>query len=748
MNRTYYAHSGNKPDKSDWQTLSDHLNKVSCLAAENARYFDAEILAKNAGILHDLGKYTDEFQKRLEGGKRVDHATAGAKIAVQKWGHFGKLLAYIIAGHHAGLANGIDGGDNRSTLDDRLKKVIPKLEKIWEEEIELPDQLSFPSIKSVENLEGFQFAFLIRMLFSCLVDADFLDTEKFYLELAGQQQKRGTHPSLKELQQALDNHLENLRNKAVSNSPSTVNDLRQEVLIYSRKQALLSPGLFSLTVPTGGGKTFTSMAFALDHAIKNHLRRIIYVIPFTSIIEQNAGEFRKAFISLGDDIVLEHHSAFDDAKFKGKEETKNKLRLAMENWGAPVVVTTAVQFFESLFADRTSKCRKLHNITGSVIILDEAQMLPLKLLRPTMAAIDELARNYKCSVVLCTATQPALLDSDEFYNGFKKVREIAPNPKKLYTKLDRVTVRHIGTQTDEQLVEWIQNNEQILVIVNNRRHARALFDLIGDNKDHYQLTTLMCAKHRRKVLKEIRGKLKNREPCKVISTSLIEAGVDVSFPRLMRAEAGLDSIAQAAGRCNREGEAKKEDSEVLIFTSPEWKAPPEIDQYAASMRHVLRNHKGNLLAPEAIKAYFEDVYWRKDKVGELDAKKLLETHRNHYAKLTFPFQTIAKEYRIIESYMHPIIIPYDKKSEDLIKKLRYSEFVGSTARELQPYLVQVPEQAFFALKSAGIGIIAPIQPERFGEQFWELVNFDHLYSEGAGLNWDDPYFIDSEKSVM
>ncbi len=743
QSRIYYAHSGNNPDKSDWQLLSDHLQNVSSIAAKNARYFDAEILAKIAGLLHDIGKYTEGFQNRLEGGKRVDHATAGAQIAVTKWGRFGKLLAYIIAGHHAGLANGIDSGENRSTLGDRLNKTILELDKIWEEEVEIPNELSFPPIKSAENLGGFQFAFLIRMLFSCLVDADFIDTEKFYLELDGKQQKRGDHPSLQKLQQVLNSHLEDLGNKAVSSSPGIVNNLRQEVLDYSRKQALLSPGLFSLTVPTGGGKTLTSMAFALDHAIEYQLRRVIYVIPFTSIIEQNAKVFRDVFKELGDDIVLEHHSAFDDENFKGRDETKDKLRLAMENWDAPVVVTTAVQFFESLFADRTSKCRKLHNITGSVIILDEAQMLPLKLLRPTMAAIDELARNYQCTIVLCTATQPALLHSDEFFGGFKNVREIAPDPTELYTALDRVTVRHIGSQTDDQLAERIKRKDQILVIVNNRRHAHALCELIGADKSHYHLTTLMCAAHRRKVLFDIREQLKAGNPCKVISTSLIEAGVDVDFPMVMRAETGLDSVAQAAGRCNREGSKLKEDSEVLIFTSPEWKAPPELDQYAASMRHVMRNHEDDLLAPKAIKAYFKDVYWRKD--GELDAKKLLKTHRDHHAKLTFPFQTIASEYRIIESYMHPIIIPYDKKAEVLIAKLRYSEFVGSIARELQPYLVQVPEQAFFALKSAGA--IEIVQPDQFGDQFWKLINRD-LYSEEAGVNWDDPYFINSDKLVI
>lgn len=743
MNRTYYAHSGNNPDKSDWQLLPDHLKKVSCIAAENARYFDATMLAETAGLLHDIGKYTEAFAKRLEGGKRVDHATAGARIAIKKWGHFGKLLAYIIAGHHAGLANGIDAGENRSTLDDRLKKIIPELDEVWMEEIVLPNQLLFPSFELTKDFEGFQCAFLVRMLFSCLVDADYLDTEAFYLKLEGKQQKRGNPQSFQKLQKALDSHLEDLAKKATNHSPGTVNHLRQKVLDYSRSQALLTPGLFSLTVPTGGGKTLTSMAFALDHAVKHQMRRVIYVIPFTSIIEQNANVFREVFKEIGDDIVLEHHSAFDDAKFDNREETKDKLRLAMENWDAPVVVTSAVQFFDSLFADRPSKCRKLHNITGSVIILDEAQMLPLKLLRPTMAAIDELAKNYRCSVVLCTATQPALLESDKFHNGFKKVREIAPEHLQLYTKLDRVTVKYIGIQTDYQLAEMINEKAQILIIVNNRRHASVLFEQIGANKNHYHLTTLMCAAHRRKVLAKIRKQLKAGNSCKVISTSLIEAGVDVDFPVVMRAETGLDSVAQAAGRCNREGLKPKKESEVLIFTSPEWKAPPELDQFAASMRHVMRNHEGDLLSPNAINAYFKDVYWRKG--DELDAKRLLKTHGDHYARLTFPFQTIANDYRMIESYMHPIIIPYDEKANKLIKELRYAQFVGGIARQLQPYLVQIPQRAFIALKTAGV--IAAIQPDKFGDQFWELISND-LYSKEAGINWKNPGFMEPNNSVV
>ncbi len=742
MDKIYYAHSGRDPKKSDWQRLADHLIRVASLAGENAFYFGAEQLAELCGLLHDLGKYSEAFAKRLEGGKRVGHATAGAKVANEMWPHLGKLLAYVVAGHHAGLANGIDPGDGRATLNDRLERTIPALDEVWKAEIRLPEHPIFPAFKPAEN-PGFQAAFLVRMLYACLVDADYLDTERFYLGLEGKPQRRGEHPPLEALRERLGHHLDGLLAKNAHCDPESVNGLRGRILRYARSQAQLEPGLFSLTVPTGGGKTLTSMAFALDHAIAHGQRRVIYVIPFTSIIEQNAGVFRELFKALGEDIVLEHHSTFDDSGFDWREETKDKLRLAMENWDAPVVVTTAVQFFESLFADRSSKCRKLHNITGSVIILDEAQMLPQKLLRPTMAGIDELARNYRCTVVLCTATQPALRRSDEFHNGFEQVRELAPEPERLYRQLDRVSVRHIGVQTDEQLTERLCASRQILVIVNNRRHARSLYDNIGAGDGHFHLTTLMCAKHRKAKLEIIRQRLHDGEPCKVVSTSLIEAGVDVDFPQVMRAESGLDSIAQAAGRCNREGKQDKTASEVLIFSSPDWPAPPGLEQQAASMRMVLRNHEGDLLSPAAIRAYFRDLFWRDQ--DRLDAKKLLPMHREHYERLSFPFQTIANEYRIIESFMRPIIIPFDKEAEQWIERLHHAEFVGGLAKRLQPYLVQVPERVFHTLKSAGA--IAEIGPDRFGGQFWELIHLG-LYDDEAGLNWDDPNHINAEQCVV
>ena len=758
--KMYFAHSGSQSDHSDWQPLPGHLFAVGELAGTNATYFSAELFARLTGLLHDFGKYSSEFKRRLTGENiRVDHATAGAKIAVEKYGQLGKLLAFAIAGHHAGLANGIDMGQGRSTLKERLTQIfgkdIPSVDDRWQKEVELPEKLPPPPLERAVGFEGFQCAFFIRMIYSCLVDADFLDTEKFYLGLENKYPARKDFPSLAELREKLNETLEGLRDKAQKESPSQVNNLRQQILLHCRSQACLPPGLFSLTVPTGGGKTLTSMAFALDHALQpakegkaaSQMRRVIYVIPFTSIIEQNAKEFRKAFGALGDKAVLEHHSAFDEGKFQQKD-SRDKLKLAMENWDAPVVVTTAVQFFESLFADRPSQCRKLHNITGSVIILDEAQTLPLKLLRPIMAAIDELARNYSCSIVLCTATQPALLKEHGFHNGFENVRELAPkwndpNWSAQYQHFDRTRVKHIGIQSDAELQNYLKR-DQVLLIVNNRRHARALYDSIKNEAGAKLLTTLLCAKHRSKVLDEVRADLIAGKPCRVVSTSLIEAGVDVDFPLVLREECGLDSIAQAAGRCNREGRRDADQSEVLIFQSPEWKAPPELDQLAGSMREVVRNHAGDLLTEEAITRYFQIVYWQQG--DELDAKQLLKAHQDHARSFDFPFQNIARDFQMIESHMLPLIIPYEPEAESLVNSLRFADQVGGIARKLQPYLVQIPKQAFIALADAKA--IAPVAAERFGDQFWILVNIDLYDKHGAGLDWENPTFHSVESLVM
>ena len=589
-------------------------------------------------------------------------------------------------------------------------------------------------------------SFFIRMLYSCLVDADYLDTEAFYAKLENKTVERGDYPALSALQQAFAQHLQNTRAKAQNSKggQAELNRLRNEILEHAQQQAARPPGLFTLTVPTGGGKTYTSMAFALEHARQHGQRRIIYVVPFTTIIEQNAAAFRQAFGDLGA-AVLEHHSTFDDSTLLDRD-SRDKLRHATENWDAPVIITTAVQFFESLFADRASRCRKLHNIANSIIILDEAQMLPLHLLRPVMAAIDELARNYRCSVVMCTATQPAISADNGFYGGFEDVREIAPEPARLYAALRRTTVRHIGKQSDAELLEQLSAQPQLLIIVNNRRHARSLYDSAKHLDGTYHLTTLMCAAHRSQTLEAIRARLAAGEPCRLIATSLIEAGVDVSFPRLMRAEAGADAIAQAAGRCNRENQWQVEDSEVLIFCPEEqWKAPPELAAYAACMRGIVRQYGADLLSPDAITAYFADIYHLAG--NELDKHRILEEIQNAGRELNFPFQTIADKCRVIESkHMLPVLIPFNAEAGQLINALEHADTIGGLLRKLQRYTVQVPESALRALLKEGL--VEVINDKHFGNQFYALVPGSSLYDATAGLSWDNTVFIEAEKSVL
>lgn len=758
----YYAHSvqdelGNLLPYEHWQTLQSHASNVGNLAAAFAQNFGADEIARYTGQLHDLGKYSLPFQKRLKGeAKSVDHATAGAKIAVERWGNvIGKLIAFCIAGHHTGLANGCGEGNNRSTLKQRLAlqfgEDIPALDNLWQQEIKLPQNLSAPPLKADAHHPFFSYAFFTRMLYSCLVDADYLDTEAFYLNLENKASERGGYPDLNALQHNFNQFINNFRRRIAQAPEQTeaekrnaaLNRLRSEILDHAVEQAAQPQGLFTLTVPTGGGKTFTSMAFALEHAKRHGMRRVIYVIPFTSIIEQNAAEFRKAFGELGEQAVLEHHSTFDDGKLQG-EATKDKLRLASENWDAPIVVTTAVQFFESLFADRSSRCRKLHNIAGSVIILDEAQMLPLNLLLPIMQAIKELAQNYRCSVVMCTATQPAVQAENGFYRGFENVREIAPKPTALFDKLRRTTVQHIGTQTDADLLAKLAEHPQMLVIVNNRRHARSLYDQAKHLDGTFHLTTLMCAKHRSQKLDEIRDRLKKGEPCRVIATSLIEAGVDVDFPLVMRAEAGLDSVAQAAGRCNREGKRLPENSFVWIFAPEDkWQAPPELATQAAVMRLTADSFSDDLLSTPAVAAYFAELYQLKG--SELDNKKILKMHNDTGQSLDFPFQTIADKFRMIESHMQPLIIPFDVDADNLISSLHHADHIGGLFRKLQPYTVQIPEKALAALYKAGR--VEPINEKNFGKQFYTLIGLD-LYDEVAGLSWEDTEFLKGESLVF
>jgi CRISPR-associated endonuclease/helicase Cas3 len=581
-----FAHSLEGRPAGEWEPLAHHLSAVGERAARFAAAFGCAEVARISGRLHDIGKCSAAFQAYIAtprdgsaGGRRgPDHSTAGAREAMAAYpGVLGRLLAFGIAGHHAGLADAKE-------LDRRLdENYACEPYGGWEVHSgALPvAALLVPTRKVAHSKhEGFTQAFLTRMLFSCLVDADFLETEAFYARARSEPVERGGHTSLLVLRERLQRHMAATTAAAVA---SPVNALRARVLDHAVRKASLAPGLFTLTVPTGGGKTLASLSFALEHAARHGMDRVVYVIPYTSIIEQTADVFRKALDTQDD--VLEHHASFDWERAAGAKDDVGgaddegpsgieKLWRAAENWDVPIVVTTAVQFFESLFANRPSRCRKLHNLARSVIVLDEAQTLPLHLLRPCMAALDELCRNYGASVVLCTATQPALREKDCFKGGFKidDDRELAPDPRALYTELRRVSVEILAEiTTDTAIAARFAGQPRMLCIVNSRAHARTLFAAVRDLPGATHLTTLMCPRHRQLVLQEVKARLKDHAPVRLVATSLIEAGVDVDFPEVWRAVAGLDSIAQAAGRCNREGLLQL--GRAVVFTPAEAKSP-------------------------------------------------------------------------------------------------------------------------------------------------------------------------------
>ena len=528
--------------------------------------------------------------------------------------------------------------------------------------------------------------------------------------------------------------------------------LRREVLSHARSRAPEAPGVFTLTVPTGGGKTLSSLAFALAHAVRHQISRVIYVIPYMSIIEQTATVFREALrgdAESAPDFVVEHHSTFDEDQVADRE-AREKLRLAMENWDAPIVVTTAVQFFESLYSNRPSRCRKLHNIANSVIILDEAQTLPIKYLRPCVTALDELARNWRTSIVLCTATQPALCEKDGFAGGFEHARELAPDPHRLYQTLKRTRICPQGSIDDIQLSHCLRETDQVLCIVNTRRHARELYESMSDAEGALHLTTLLCARHRRERLQVVRTRLQAGLPVRLIATSLIEAGVDVDFPVVWRAEAGLESIIQAAGRCNREGKAQE--ASVFVFAPPDGdgrKPPPEIAQFAAVARSTMRRHD-DPLSLEAISDYFDELYWMKGD-NALDAKGILSLLNERRRDLDFPFETIDKEFQLIETPMVPVIIPYrgaddsDDTVQRALEELKWTERPSRIARRLQPYVVTVAPSVRASLLSTGAATI--VRVGSFGTQFVVLGNVD-LYRQDVGLTWDDPSFREAGKLVI
>nr|WP_325194439.1 CRISPR-associated helicase Cas3' [uncultured Oscillibacter sp.] len=665
------------------QTVLEHLQGTAALSRPFAAAFGAEEQGQLVGLAHDVGKYSNAFQKRLlYNGAKVDHATAGAFECFKKGQ---ACAAFCVAGHHGGLPDGGGRGDHPDspTFWGRMNRAAGgKLESYspWTAEVSLPNA-SLPAFIGRDPLSA---DFFTRMLYSCLVDADFLDTERF---MEGGAPPRGRTADFRELCSRLNQYI-----SAWFPPKGELNTLRCQVLEQCLTQGTArEQGIFTLTVPTGGGKTVASLAFALRHARDHGLRRVIYVIPYTSIIEQTAGIFQKI---LGPENVLEHHSnlLYDtDANGEITPEAAKLMRSA-ENWDMPVIVTTAVQFFESLYSNRSSKCRKLHNIADSVIIFDEAQMLPLAYLRPCVSSIAQLVAHYGVSAVLCTATQPALAPLfREFLPGVS-ISELCPEPVMNSKKFQRVTFQKVGKLSWTDVTDRMNRESQVLCIVNSRKAAQVVYSgLVGEGTFH--LSTLMTPFHRKRVLTEVRQRLKDGQPCRVVSTSLIEAGVDVDFPAVLREEAGLDSILQAAGRCNREGKRPSEESIITVFQSEET-PPPLFDTSIKAGRTAMERY-GDPAGQEAISCYFAELLDLAGKQAQ-DQKSILPRIQEG----DFPFKTVAERFKLIGNDTRTVYIPMDG-GEALAARLRQGELSRNLFRQLGQYSVSVYPQHFRSLDETG-----------------------------------------------
>lgn len=682
MEGEYYAHirpDPEEPEKVDYQTVKDHLLGTAERCAAFAGAFQAEQAGRAVGLVHDWGKCTPGFQKRLLcDGPKVDHATAGALLCASR----GQLLpAVCVAGHHGGLADvGSQGDKSGPTLFARLKKGVGDrlLEQCGDPGIPVPEFPREPLWRS-----RLQMSFWTRMLYSCLVDADFLDTEQFMNGDRG----RGRHDSIETLLARLEEHI------APWQKPETeLNRLRCEILNTCMEKGGQPRGIYTLTVPTGGGKTVASLAFALRHAKKHGMQRVVYVIPYTSIIDQNAAVFRDI---LGEQNVLEHHSGVQFDLEDGASPEQVRRALAAENWDVPVVVTTAVQLFESMYANRSSKCRKLHNLANSVVIFDEAQMLPLAHLRPCVAAVASLAEQFRSTVVLCTATQPALDDLLHTYAPGCTVTELCPQTAQLYDCFRRVTFRQTGKLEDETLAARLAEHDQVLCIVNSRKAAQSIFDKLP-REGSYHLSTLMVPAQRKTRIEEIKVRLLKGEPCRVVSTSLIEAGVDVDFPAVYRELAGLDSILQAAGRCNREGKRPAKESVVTVFERTE--LPPVLFRTAVGAAREALGKDRDPGAPETMDRYFHSL---RSLSGEtLDKQGVVQAFEKGIKGCELPFRTVAETFRLIDQNTCTVYVPYGEGAA-LVQQLRDGGCSKSLYRKLGRYGVTVYEQHFRALYQAG-----------------------------------------------
>ncbi|MBX3276732.1 MAG: CRISPR-associated helicase Cas3' [Acidobacteria bacterium] len=741
--REYWAHSYN--DSGNPHLLRAHLEGVGELAARFAAEMNLEVVeaARWAGLLHDLGKYRDEFQsylrKERESSIETHHAVYGAALAhlFRKW--LGP--AFVIAGHHAGLHDQHLLKDlvcdEKYDANNRVPEILARFER---ELGPIPEKIKEPGFSRLSKTSA---EFYIRMLFSALVDADFLDTEAHYKET-------------KRSPLALDPGELLARLQAEKESKPTdgdLNGIRHRIFEQCLEAALQDPGFFSLTVPTGGGKTLSGMAFALAHAQCHGLRRIIVVIPYLSIIEQNAAQYRRILDPQRRGIVVEHHSAVP-APVDDEGRRRSQLEYAAENWDAPIIVTTSVQLIESLFANRTSRCRKLHNIARSVIIFDEAQTLPSHLLTPLLSVFRELKTNYGVSIVFSTATQPAFRQTMSLKEGFvpQEVREITQGTSATFERLQRVRYRlpkQGETLNLRAIAEQMAERRQAMCVVNTRRQAGELWEELRNllTEEGYEslfhLSSAMCAQHRFDLLGEdgeaargtIRARLRNAEPCLVVSTQLIEAGVDVDFPVVWRALAPLDSIVQAGGRCNREGrltdsKGRAALGEVIVFEPEEHRLPPGIYKTATDITAKLlagRDADAIATSHEIFGEYFTQLYQYSPTDLSREGECSIQVDREHLR-----FREVARKARVIADDTRPVIVPYGG-GRDIVTEIRERTTGKGQPRidkgdlqRLQRYMVNLHSNDFKQLQA-----LQQIQPLLKNLELYVLS--DGFYHRDLGL---------------
>lgn len=668
------AHSKNDAGKE--HGLKQHLLGTAEIATAFARNDVERDICNTIGILHDAGKYQRAFQEYLRNGGRrgsVPHAAIGAALSRP---YSSTILPFCIEGHHKGLA---DTEDLKGNIREYANhKILKEVEGAY-----ISQMGSYLKAK-VNNdakiaYKGFEFEFFIRYIFSILTDADWIDTEKHFTPERAEIRK-STTLDLSPMLATIEDHFKNM------SKDGDINLLRNQVRDYAAAKAALPVGFFSLNLPTGMGKTLTSFYWALKHAQNNNLKRIIIVLPFINIIDQTAKALKDIF---GEEVVLEHHSGVRDEE-KDDDRDYNRKKLAAENWDYPVIVTTTVQFFESLFSNRTSHCRKIHNIADSVVIFDEVQSLPKHLVQPTITMLKNVSKVAGTSFLFCTATQPAFLKRERF-DGVEHIEPLVESPAIIFKKTRRVTyslIDNLDPITEERLLQnVVSRDHSALVIFNTKKETLSFYNQLRSCEHFgqlYHLSTSMCAHHRRSVIDSIRNDLKRNVKIAVCSTQLIEAGVDFDFPRVFRALAPLESIIQAAGRCNREGKMKSL-GDVSIFQL-ENAGYPTGDAYKTCAQFAKRMILDNVNLLEQHDSYEE--YYKQ--VVELfidpDKRKIDEART-----MPFKFKTVAEAYRIIESPTTELLISgYNDEAKQYVDNIRHKPYVSRDDRRLmQPYLVQV-----------------------------------------------------------